>query len=76
MVERTRNRELYENSPDRMVSIAPDRSVLFANLRARHAAPVGLDVAGHIRCFQLLYGGPSPCVNCGLQPVRRYSRRA
>ncbi|HSK47442.1 MAG TPA: EAL domain-containing protein [Coriobacteriia bacterium] len=69
MIERTRTRELYENSPDRMVSLLPNRRVQFANLRARHAAPVGMDVRGELACHHLLYGRPVPCESCPLNDV-------
>ena len=62
--------------PDGVDRARPDR-VLFANLRARHAAPVGLDVVRSASSASSCSTAHSaPCVNCGLQPVQRHARRS
>jgi len=70
-IEKSRTRQMYENSPDSVVCMAADRTVIYANLRAEK-------IAGHVIpadedrvCHEALFGHKTPCPGCGLDEVLR-----
>lgn len=64
-LERNRTREMYENSPDAIISLDPDGVLEFANFRVRERLEIelGRSLEG-LRCHQLLYGREERCEDC------------
>jgi len=73
MVEQNRTRQIYENSPDRIVCLDPTGTVLYANPKAGgDGTPLTPGEADH--CFEHLYGRDALCDSCDLEEVVRTGR--
>lgn len=69
-LERNRSRGLYENSPDRIVSLDPRGVLVTVNDRARAEGNIesGADLAA-LPCHELLYQKAERCEDCPLEAV-------
>lgn len=76
---------LYENNPDPLLVIAPNRTVLYANTKALSAHPAGRTASGRAAgqdsgagldgpCHRLIAGSDSPCEGCEFEAVMRTGR--
>jgi len=70
-VEQSRTRQMYENSPDSVVCMSADRTVVYANLPAERIAGHPISTDDLCVCHETLYGRKSPCPGCGLNEVLR-----
>ena len=69
-LEKTRVREMYDNSPDRIVCMTPAGAVQYTNIG--HPSSRTQDGVSGLSCHELLYGRDTPCEACKLDVVARH----
>jgi len=72
--EKNRTRQIYENSPDRIVCMDGFGRVVYANPNAERACHSEAFQDGSAACFDQLYGRESRCVECDREEVLRTGR--
>jgi len=68
-VEKSRTRQIHENSPDSIVCLDPEYRVVYANPRADEMSGSPIAEDGSVACYDALYGLDERCPGCLLEGV-------